>query len=466
MCVSLAARLPARDGIQPSESKSSHVTTRFRALRHRNFQLFTAGQLVSLVGTWMQTTAQLWLVYRLTGSAAWLGLLAFANQIPMLVLASVGGYIGDRYSRHRGVIATQTISMLLAFLLAGLTLAQVVRVWHLVAITFLVGIVNAFDVPIRQSFFVQMVGKEDLPNAIALNSSIFNGARVVGPAIAGFAISWVGEGWCFFLNGASFLAVIFALLAMKIPPQERKESEESPFASLVGGFRYAMHDRPIRSTLLLLSMLSLLGFQYAVFMPIFAQDILHSGARGLGLLMSAAGVGAVLGALHFAARTHYHGLARWIAAMSVVCSGGLIIFSQSRVFWLSCLVLFIVGFVATSQMAATNTTVQNRSPEQLRGRLMAVYATMFMGVQPIGALLAGVVAKRIGAPNTMAVFGGICLVGSLLFAAWVLLRVRPAAEAEPVGARSTGNEREVRAAELIEKQVGAVAETDGDHSIF
>jgi len=177
-------------------------------------------------------------------------------------------------------------------------------------------------------------------------------------------------------------------------------------------------------------------------------------------------VGAVLGALHFAARTHYHGLARWIAAMSVVCSGGLIIFSQSRVFWLSCLVLFIVGFVATSQMAATNTTVQNRSPEQLRGRLMAVYATMFMGVQPIGALLAGVVAKRIGAPNTMAVFGGICLVGSLLFAAWVLLRVRPAAEAEPVGARSTGNEREVRAAELIEKQVGAVAETDGDHSIF
>jgi len=321
--------------------------------------------------------------------------------------------------------------------------------------------------PARQSFVIQMVERrEDLPNAIALNSSIFNGARVVGPAIAGFAISWVGEGWCFFLNGVSFLAVIFALLAMKIPPQERKESEEWPFASLVGGFRYAMYDRPIRSTLLLLSMLSLLGFQYAVFMPIFAQDILHSGARGLGFLMSAAGVGAVLGALHFAARTHYHGLARWIAAMSVVCSGGLIIFSQSRVFWLSCLVLFIVGFVATSQMAATNTTVQNRSPEQLRGRLMAVYATMFMGVQPIGALLAGVVAKRIGAPNTMAVFGGICLVGSLLFAAWVLLRVRPAAEAEPVGARSTGNEREVRAAELIEKQVGAVAETDGDHSIF
>jgi MFS family permease len=442
------------------------VATRFRALRHRNFQLFIAGQLVSLVGTWMQTTALLWLVYRKTGSAAWLGLFGFANQIPMLVLASVGGYVGDRYSRHRGVITTQTISMLLAFLLAGLTLAGVEQVWHLVAITFLVGIVNAFDVPIRQSFFVQMVGKEDLPNAIALNSSIFNVARGVGPAIAGFAISWVGEGWCFFLNGVSFLAVIFALWAMKIPPQERKESEESPFKSLIGGFHYAMHDWPIRSTLLLLSMLSLLGFQYAVFMPIFAEDILHSGARGLGFLMSAAGVGAVLGSLHFAARTRYDGLTRWIAAMSVICSCGLVVFSQSRVFWLSCLVLFIVGFVATSQMAATNTTVQNRSPDPLRARLMAVYATMFMGVQPIGALLAGGVAKRIGAPNTMAVFGAICLVGSLLFAAWVLLRVPPAAEAEPVGPRSTGNEREVRAAELVEKQVGVATETDGDHSIF
>ena len=406
------------------------MTTRFRALKHRNFQLFIAGQLVSLVGTWMQTTAQLWLIYRLTGSAAWLGLLGFANQIPMLVLASVGGYVGDRYSRHRGVIATQTISMLLAFLLAGLTLARVETKWQLITIAFLLGIVNAFDVPIRQAFFVQMVGKEDLPNAIALNSSIFNGARVVGPAIAGFAISWVGEGWCFFLNGVSFLAVIFALMAMKIAPREQTESAESPLASLIGGFRYAMHDRPIRSTLLLLSMLSLLGLQYSVFMPIFAQDVLHSGARGLGLLMSAAGVGAVLGALQFAARTDYKGLAKWIAAMSVICSCGLIVFSQSKIFWLSGMVLFIVGFVATSQMAATNTTVQNRSPEQLRGRLMAVYATMFMGVQPIGALLAGGVAKRLGAPNTLAVFGGICLLGSLLFAAWVLLRVRPAQAAQ------------------------------------
>jgi MFS family permease len=405
------------------------VTTRFRALKHRNFQLFIAGQLVSLIGTWMQTTAQLWLVYRLTGSAALLGVFGFANQIPMLVLASVGGYVGDRYSRHRGVIATQTISMLLAFLLAGLTLTHVVRVWHLIAITLLVGIVNAFDVPIRQAFFVQMVGKEDLPNAIALNSSIFNGARVVGPAIAGFAIAWVGEGWCFFLNGLSFLAVIFALMAMKIEPQERKDSGESPLQNLLQGFRFAMNDRPIRSTLLLISMLSVFGLQYSVFMPIFAEDVLHSGARGLGFLMSAAGVGAVLGALQFAARTAYRGLAKWIAAMSVICSVCLLIFSQSKIFWLSIVVLFMVGFAATSQMAATNTTVQNRSPDALRGRLMAVYATMFMGVQPIGALLAGGIAKRLGAPMTLAIFGAICLLGSLIFAAWVLIRVRPGAQA-------------------------------------
>ena len=405
------------------------MTTRFRALKHRNFQLFIAGQLVSLIGTWMQTTAQLWLVYRLTGSAALLGVFGFANQIPMLVLASVGGYVGDRYSRHRGVMATQTFSMLLAFLLAGLTLTNVVHVWHLLAITLLVGIVNAFDVPIRQAFFVQMVGKEDLPNAIALNSSIFNGARVVGPAIAGFAIAWVGEGWCFFLNGLSFLAVIFALMAMKIEPQERKDSGESPLQNLLQGFRFAMKDRPIRSTLLLISMLSVFGLQYSVFMPIFAEDVLHSGARGLGFLMSAAGVGAVLGALQFAARTAYKGLAKWIAAMSVICSVCLLIFSQSKSFSLSIVVLFIVGFAATSQMAATNTTVQNRSPDALRGRLMAVYATMFMGVQPIGALLAGGIAKRLGAPVTLAIFGAICLLGSLIFAAWVLIRVRPGEQA-------------------------------------
>src|SRR5690242_9153973 len=399
-------------------------------MQHRNFQLFTAGQLVSMIGTWMQTTAQLWLVYRLTGSAALLGVFGFANQIPMLVLASVGGYVGDRYSKHRGVIATQTFSMLLAFVLAALTLTNVVKVWHLIAIMLLVGIVNAFDVPIRQAFLVQMVGKEDLPNAIALNSSIFNGARVVGPAIAGFAIAWLGEGWCFFLNGVSFVAVIVALLMMRIAKTEVKPSDESPLNSLVQGFRFAMSDLPIRSTLLLLSVLSLFGLQYSVFMPIYAQDILRGNARTLGLLMSAAGVGAVLGALHFAARTNYKGLARWIAATSTTCAIGLLIFSVAKVFWLCVVVLFIVGFAATSQMAATNTLVQNRVPDELRSRVMAVYATMFMGVQPIGALIAGGFAKRIGAPHTLTAFGSMVLLGSLVFVFRVAMKLQPTSAAK------------------------------------
>lgn len=371
----------------------------------------------------MQTTAQLWLVYKLTGSAALLGVFGFANQVPMLFLSSLGGYVGDRYDRQRGVIRTQTISMILAFILAGLTLTHLIREWELIVIAFLVGIVNAFDVPIRQAFFVHMVGKEDLPNAIALNSSIFNGARVVGPALAGFAIAWVGEGWCFFLNGLSFVAVIVALLMMRIERTERKPSADSPLKSFVQGFRFAMSDLPVRSALLLLSVLSLFGLQYSVFMPIYAQDILRGGARTLGLLMSSAGVGAVLGALHFAARTHYKGLARWIAATSATCAVGLLIFSQARAFWLCTLVLFVVGFAATSQMAATNTLIQNRVPDELRSRVMAVYATMFMGVQPIGALIAGGVAKRIGAPYTLTVFGALVLLGSLVFLFRVVMRL-------------------------------------------
>ncbi len=400
------------------------VSTRFRAMQHRNFQLFIAGQLISLIGTWMQTTAQLWLVYKLTGSAALLGVFGFASQVPMLFLSSIGGYVGDHYDRQRSVIATQTCSMILAFALAALTLTNVIRDWEVIVIAFLVGIVNAFDVPIRQAFFVQMVGKEDLPNAIALNSSIFNGARVVGPAIAGFAIAWVGEGWCFFLNGLSFVAVIVALLMMRIERTEIKPSKDSPLRSFVQGFHFAMNDPPVRAALLLLSVLSLFGLQYSVFLPIYANDILKGGARTLGLLMSAAGVGAVLGALQFAARTHYRGLARWIAATSTTCAVCLIIFSQARFFWLCTVVLFVVGFAATSQMAATNTLIQNRVPDELRSRVMAVYATMFMGVQPIGALIAGGVAKRIGAPYTLTAFGAVVLAGSLFFLFRVVMRLQ------------------------------------------
>lgn len=292
-----------------------------------------------------------------------------------------------------------------------------------IVIAFFVGVVNAFDVPIRQAFLVHMVGKDDLPNAIALNSSIFNGARVVGPAIAAFTVAWVGEGGCFLLNGLSFVAVIVALLMMKIERTQTKPSQESPVKSLMQGFHFAMSDFPVRSTLSLLSVLSLFGLQYAVFMPIYALDVLKGNVLTQGYLMSSAGVGALLGALHFAARTNYKGLARWIGATATTCAIGLLIFSGAKAFWLCAVVLFVVGFAATSQMAATNTLIQNRVPDELRSRVMAVYATMFMGVQPIGALLAGGVAKRIGAPFTLTVFGGLVLVASLVFLFRVVMRL-------------------------------------------
>ena len=292
-------------------------------MQHRNFQLFIAGQLTSLVGTWMQNMAQQWLIYRLTRSAVLLGVFGFASQVPMLFLAWLGGYVGDHYNRHRGVIATQTASMVLAFVLAALTLTGQIRDWRgawvIIVIAFLVGVVNAFDVPIRQAFLVQMVGREDLPNAIALNSSIFSGARVVGPAIAAFTVRWVGEGGCFFLNGLSFVAVIVALLMMKIERAQTKPSQESPLKSLVQGFHFAMSDFPVRSALFLLGVLSLFGLQYAVFMPIYALDVLKGNVLTQGYLMSSAGVGALLGALHFAARTNYGGLGRLRRPAPLAC---------------------------------------------------------------------------------------------------------------------------------------------------
>ena len=401
------------------------LTTRFRALKHRNFQLFVIGQAISLIGTWMQNAAQQWLVYEQTSSAALLGVFGFASQVPMLLLAWVGGYVGDRYSRHRGVITTQSFSMVFAFVLAGLTLGHLIQTWHLILIAFIVGIINAFDVPIRQAFFVQMVERNDLPNAIALNSSIFNGARIIGPPLAGFAIAYIGAGWCFFLNGVSFIAVIVALLMMRIPRGETKATNESPVRAFSQGFRFAMNDVPIRSALFLLSTLSLFGLQYSVFLPIYARDILHGDAKTFGLLMSAAGVGAFLGALQFAARTQYKGLARWIAATCTVCAVGLLVISQATSFWLCAVVLFAVGFAATSQMAATNTIIQQRVPDEMRSRLMAVYATLFMGVQPIGALFAGYAAKHMGAPHALLLLGALVLIACGIFFFRVILKVKP-----------------------------------------
>lgn len=379
--------------------------------------------MVSLAGTWMESTALQWLVYRLTGSVAMLGLLGFANQVPLLLLAWMGGYMGDRYDRHRGVIVTQSCAMVIAFLLAGLTLTHTVREWHLIVLAFLAGVVNAFDVPIRQAFLVQMVGREDLPNAIALNSSIFNGARAVGPAIAGFAIVSIHEGGCFLVNGLSFVAVLVALLMMRIGGTAAPRQTEPPVRSFVNGFKFAMRDLPIRSALFMLCLLSFFGLQYAVFLPIYAHDVLHGGAKALGLLMSAAGVGAVLGALQFAARTRYTGLSQWIAATCTVSALGLILLSHATSFWACELLLFIIGFSATSQMAATNTIIQQRVPDELRSRLMAVYATMFMGVQPLGALAAGGLGHHLGTPNTVLLFGLAVLAGSAIFIWLVAARV-------------------------------------------
>jgi MFS family permease len=281
-----------------------------RALRHRNYQLFFGGQLISLIGTWMQTVAQSWLVYQLTGSAVLLGSIGFSSQIPVFLLGPIGGSVADRYSRRHIVIATQISAMLLAFILAALTLTGLVRVWHVFVLAALSGVTNAFDLPARQAFVVDMVGREDLVNAIALNSSMFNGARMIGPAVAGLVVAAVGEGWCFFANGVSYLAVIGGLLLMTMTVRTRVPLPGSALASVVEGFQYVRRTRPIRALLLLLGLVSLVGMPYTVLMPIFADRILHGGPRGLGVLMSAIGVGALAGALTLAAKKGIHGLSR------------------------------------------------------------------------------------------------------------------------------------------------------------
>ena len=385
-----------------------------RALRHRNFQLFFSGQLISVTGTWMQTVAQSWLVYRLTGSSLLLGSVGFASQIPVFLVAPLGGTVADRVNRQKVVIATQVASMILAFILAALTLTHTVKVWHIFVLAALLGVVNAFDIPGRQSFLVDMVGRDDLMNAIALNSSMFNGARVIGPAIAGILVARIGEGWCFFVNGASYIAVIIGLLLMRVHCPRRSHSE-SPLDDIIEGFRWVEHTGPIRSLLLLLGLVSLVGMPYTVLMPIFADRILHGGARGLGILMGFTGVGALLGALTLALRTGIRGLGKLI---SICCAGfgiSLIVFSFSTHFWLSAFILIPVGFFIMLQMACSNTLIQSMVPDALRGRVMAVYSMMFMGMAPFGALLGGAIADRLGAPIAVAIGGTASIVGAIWF---------------------------------------------------
>ena len=398
------------------------------ALTHRNFQLFFSGQLISLIGTWMQTVAQSWLVYRITKSSLLLGSVGFASQIPVFLVAPIGGMLADRVNRHRVVIATQTASMILAFILAALTLLNIVTVPEIFVLAALLGIVNAFDIPGRQSFLVDMVGRDDLMNAIALNSSMFNGARVIGPAIAGILVAKIGEGWCFFANGVSYIAVIVGLLLMKIECARRSKSE-SPLADIMAGFRWASQTGPIRMLLLLLGLVSLVGMPYTVLMPVFADHVLHGGASGvaaflhakepgavrLGILMGATGVGALLGALTLALRSGVKGLGRLIV---ITCAGfglSLIVFAASKSFWLSATLLVPVGFCIMLQMACSNTLIQTMVPDVLRGRVMSVYSMMFMGMAPFGALLGGALADRLGAPWTVAIGGMACIAGAIVF---------------------------------------------------
>ena len=387
----------------------------FRALGHRNFRLFFSGQMVSLIGTWMQSIAQSWLVYRLTKSPLLLGLVGFSGQIPVLLFAPLGGLFADRYSRHRTVIATQTVSMLLALILAGLTLLGHIRVWEIMLLASSLGIVNAFDIPARQAFIIEMVVPEDLINAIALNSAMFNGARILGPAIAGITVAAIGEGWCFFSNAVSYVAVIVGLLLMTVTPRQRSKRRASGLESILEGFRFVAHTAPIRAVLLLLGLVSLTGMPYAVLMPIFADRILHSGPRALGLLMGSTGVGALAATMVMAARREVHGLGRWIFYASTGFGASLILFSFSRSLALSIALLLPAGFCMLIQMASSNTLIQTMVPDALRGRVMSVYSMMFMGMAPFGALLAGAIAHRVGAPHTVAVGGTACILGSLAF---------------------------------------------------
>jgi MFS family permease len=385
------------------------------ALRHPNFQLFFGGQLISLIGTWMQSVAQSWLVYRLTGSALLLGSVGFASQIPVFLMAPFGGTTADRANRHRVIIATQTLSMVLAFILAGLTLSHKVHVWHIFVLASMLGVVNAFDIPARQAFLVDMVGKEDLMNAIALNSSMFNGARIIGPAVAGVLVAKIGEGWCFFANGVSYIAVIVGLLMMRIACPKHRQSTASPLEDIIEGFRFVRNAAPIRALLLLLGLVSLVGMPYTVLMPIFADRILHGGARGLGILMGATGLGALLGALTLAFRSGVRGLGRWVV---LACGGfgvSLLVFSFSDKFWVSVAVLLPVGFSMMLQMACSNTLIQVMVPDQLRGRAMAVYSMMFMGMAPFGAFLGGALANKFGAPMTVAIGAVASIMGAIWF---------------------------------------------------
>jgi MFS family permease len=388
-----------------------------RALRHRNFRLFISGQAISLIGTWMQRIAMGWLVYRLTGSVFLLGLVGFVGQIPTFLLAPFAGVIADRHDRYRIVIVTQVLAMLQAFILAFLVLTGAIEVWHIIVLGLVLGIINAQDVPARQSFFIEMVeNKDDLGNAIALNSSIVNAGRLIGPSLAGILIALVGEGVCFLINGISYIAVIVALFAMTIKPRKIEKKNGRILTDIREGFSYVFHFAPIRSILLLLSLVSLVGMPYTILMPVIARDVLHGGPHTLGFLMAGSGAGALVGAFYLASRSTVVGLGAWIARASFVFGVGLMLMSLSHEFWLSLSMVIIVGFGMMVQLASSNTILQTIVEDDKRGRVMSFYAMAFMGTAPFGSLLSGCLASAVGTLTTLFIGGCCCVAGSIFFA--------------------------------------------------
>ena len=410
---------PANSGPAVSnESAPSGPAFMLRALRHKNYRLFFSGQSISLIGTWMTRIATSWLVYRLTGSALLLGVVGFAGQIPSFLLAPFAGVLVDRWNRHRLLVITQILALLQSLAMAILALTGLIKIWQVVALSVFQGLVNAFDMPARQAFVVEMVDRrDDLANAIALNSSMVNAARLLGPSIGGVIIAAVGEGWCFMIDAISYLAVIASLLAMTLTPRLLKPSTSANIIDqLREGWVYASRFAPIRSILLLLALVSLVGMPYTILMPVIANDVLHGGPNTLGLLMAASGVGALVGAMFLAARKSVLGLGKFIPITAAAFGAGLVAFSFSRVIWLSLLLMVVTGLGFMVQMAVSNTVLQTIVDEDKRGRVMSFYTMAFMGTAPFGSLLAGTVAERIGAPHTL-LFGGIgCILGALWFA--------------------------------------------------
>jgi len=387
-----------------------------RALSHRNYRLFFAGQSLSLVGTWMTRLTVSWLVWRLSHSVAMLGMVGFAGQIPTFLFAAFAGVWVDVADRYRVLLMTQVFAMIQSFVLAALALSGTIQVWHILVLQLIQGTINAFDIPARQSFMVDIVDdRKDLPNAIALNASMVNGARLIGPSLAGLLIAWVGEGWCFFADGVSYLAVIASLLAMRLTRRPHPGERKGVWQELADGFHYAAGFAPIRSILLLLALMSLAGMPYTVLLPDIVTHTLHGGAHTLGFMMGAVGCGALVGAMYLVSRTSVLGLGRLIPVAAALFGASLVGFACSQQVWLSLGLMFMAGIGFMVHMAASNTIIQTIVREEMRGRVMAFYAMAFMGMAPFGSLLAGAVAARIGSAVTIMGGGAICLLGAAVF---------------------------------------------------